>query len=154
MRREYAECIVLPLQPNPLKTWGTRCRCHRTPHIHSLCICSAFCCDSRYVAQKPEGPIRYSAPRPRPQHKLLRPPVVLLQSFFEAGRISTCVRNRLGHLSVDHRNIYAQLELETKAQAIARCEPETIKPGKHWSTDKTLMSFLKSLWPSISYVAV
>src|SRR5262249_4677107 len=34
-----------------------------------------FCCDSRYVAQKPEGPISYSAPRPRPQHKLLRPPL-------------------------------------------------------------------------------
>ena len=80
--------------------------------------------------------------------------IVLLQSFFEAGRISTRVRNWLGHVSVDHRNIYAQLALETKAKAIARCEPEKIKPGKHWSTDKTLMSFLKSLWPSISYVAV
>jgi integrase/recombinase XerD len=55
------------------------------------------------------------------------------------------VRDWLGHVSIDTTNIYARVDLETKAKAIARCEPEPTKPAKHWSKDKSLMSFLKSL---------
>ncbi len=55
------------------------------------------------------------------------------------------VRDWLGHVSVDTTNIYAQVDLETKAKAIARCEPESTKPAKHWSEDKGLMTFLRSL---------
>jgi hypothetical protein len=43
------------------------------------------------------------------------------------------VRDWLGHVSVDTTNIYARVDLETKAKAIARCEPEPTKPAKHWS---------------------
>lgn len=55
------------------------------------------------------------------------------------------VRDWLGHVSVDTTNIYARVDLETKAKAIAHCEPEPAKPAKHWSKDKTLMTFLRSL---------
>src|SRR5215470_17655958 len=55
------------------------------------------------------------------------------------------VRDWLGHVSVDTTNIYARVDLETKAKAIARCEPEPTKSAKHWSIDKGLMTLLKSL---------
>ena len=55
------------------------------------------------------------------------------------------VRDWLGHVSVDTTNIYARVDLETKAKAIAHCEPEPTKPAKHWSEDKGLMTFLRSL---------
>jgi integrase/recombinase XerD len=42
-------------------------------------------------------------------------------------------------------NIYARVDLETKAKAIAHCEPEPTKPAKHWSEDKGLLTFLRSL---------
>ena len=32
-----------------------------------------------------------------------------------------------------------------QAEAIAHCEPESTKPAKHWSEDKGLMPFLRSL---------
>ena len=55
------------------------------------------------------------------------------------------VRDWLGHVSVDTTNIYARVDLETKAKAIAHCEPGPAKPVKRWSEDKGLMSFLRSL---------
>jgi len=55
------------------------------------------------------------------------------------------VRDWLGHVSLDTTNIYARVDLETKAKAIARCEPGPAKPAKHWSDDKGLMTFLRSL---------
>jgi site-specific recombinase XerD len=55
------------------------------------------------------------------------------------------VRDWLGHVSIDTTNIYTQVDLETKAKAIARCEPGPTKPAKHWSHDKGLMTFLRSL---------
>ena len=55
------------------------------------------------------------------------------------------VRDWLGHVSVNTTNIYARVDLEKKAKAIAHCEPEPAKLAKHWSKDKGLMSFLRSL---------
>jgi len=55
------------------------------------------------------------------------------------------VRDWLGHVSVDTTNIYTQVDLETKAKAIARCEPGAAKPTRRWAKDKKLMSFLRSL---------
>ncbi len=55
------------------------------------------------------------------------------------------VRDWLGHVSVDTTNIYARVDLETKAKAIAHCEPEPTKPAKRWSEDQGLMTFLRSL---------
>jgi site-specific recombinase XerC len=55
------------------------------------------------------------------------------------------VRDWLGHVSVDTTNIYAKIDLETKAKAIARCEPGGAKAVKRWSNDNRLMTFLRSL---------
>lgn len=55
------------------------------------------------------------------------------------------VRDWLGHVSVDTTNIYARVDLETKAKAIATCEPEPTETAKHWSKDKGLMTFLRNL---------
>src|SRR6516225_4617556 len=55
------------------------------------------------------------------------------------------VRDWLGHVSVDTTNIYARVDLETKAKAIARCEPEPTKQAKPWTADEGLMTFLQSL---------
>ncbi len=55
------------------------------------------------------------------------------------------VRDWLGHVSVDTTNIYAQVDLETKANAITRCEPGAKTPVRRWSKNKGLMTFLRSL---------
>jgi integrase/recombinase XerD len=55
------------------------------------------------------------------------------------------VRDWLSHVSVDTTNIYARVDPETKAKAIAHCEPQPTKPAKRWSEDKGLMTFLQGL---------
>ncbi len=57
------------------------------------------------------------------------------------------IRAWLGHVSLDTTNIYAEVDLEMKAKALALCEipasdPDTVE---HWSSDPELMAFLKSL---------
>ena len=55
------------------------------------------------------------------------------------------IRDWLGHVSVDTTNIYATVDLETKAKALATCEIKEEKPKKRWREDKGLMAFLESL---------
>ena len=55
------------------------------------------------------------------------------------------IRDWLGHVSVDTTNIYASVDLETKAKAITHCEPGAAKPARRWEKDKKLMTFLRSL---------
>ena len=55
------------------------------------------------------------------------------------------IRGWLGHVSVDTTNRYAAVDLETKAKAIAHCEPGAAKPARRWAEDKGLMTFLRSL---------
>ena len=55
------------------------------------------------------------------------------------------IRAWLGHVSLDTTHIYAEIDLEMKANALAHCDvPEkvTVKP---WHTDKGLIGFLKAL---------
>jgi len=65
--------------------------------------------------------------------------------LLRGGADINTLRDWLGHVSVDTTNIYARVDLETKAKAIAHCEPEPTKAAKHWSEDKGLMTFLRSL---------
>ena len=65
--------------------------------------------------------------------------------LLRAGVDINTVRDWLGHVSVNTTNIYARVDLETKAKAIARCEPEPTKPATHWPKDDGLMTFLRSL---------
>jgi len=56
------------------------------------------------------------------------------------------IRAWLGHVSIDTTQVYAELDLEMKAKALATCEiaGETT-PTAHWSDDASLMAFLQSL---------
>ncbi len=55
------------------------------------------------------------------------------------------IRAWLGHVSLETTNIYAEIDLEAKAKALATCEVEDAKPSKPWRDDPTVMAFLKSL---------
>jgi hypothetical protein len=44
--------------------------------------------------------------------------------FSEVAWTLNTVRDWLGHVSVDTTKIYAAVDLETKAKAIAHCEPQ------------------------------
>jgi integrase/recombinase XerD len=55
------------------------------------------------------------------------------------------IRAWLGHVSVDTTNIYADVDLEMKAKALAACEVHGAVPSRHWKKDAGLMQFLQSL---------
>lgn len=51
----------------------------------------------------------------------------------------------LGHLSISTSNIYAEIDLTLKANAVALCDGGRQRLGRSWKEDKDLMAFLKSL---------
>jgi len=56
------------------------------------------------------------------------------------------VRAWLGHVSIDTTNVYAEIDLETKANALARLAiPSDRKANRRWANDPSLMAFLRSL---------
>jgi site-specific recombinase XerD len=55
------------------------------------------------------------------------------------------IRAWLGHVSINTTNIYAEVDLEMKAKALACCEIEDSKKVRHWNVNKNLISFLNSL---------
>jgi len=66
--------------------------------------------------------------------------------LLQAGNDINTIRAWLGHVSVNTTNIYAEVDMQTKAKALAKCETESNKSSKkHWRDDKNLMSFLDSL---------
>jgi integrase/recombinase XerD len=65
--------------------------------------------------------------------------------LLRAGVDINTIRAWLGHVSINTTNIYAEVDLEMKAKALAYCEIQGIKKVKHWKKDDKLMSFLESL---------
>ncbi len=55
------------------------------------------------------------------------------------------IRSWLGHVSLETTNVYAEVDLEMKAKALANCEIKEKKPKKGWRHDKGLMAFLDRL---------
>ena len=56
------------------------------------------------------------------------------------------IRAWLGHVSVDTTNIYAEVDLEMKAKALAHSEiPGMTPPIKTWRGDQATMAFLRNL---------
>jgi integrase/recombinase XerD len=55
------------------------------------------------------------------------------------------IRAWLGHVSINTTNIYAEVDLEMKAKALATCEVRGSVPQKHWKDDVALMQFLRNL---------
>lgn len=55
------------------------------------------------------------------------------------------IRAWLGHVSLATTNVYAEVDLEMKAKALANCEVKEEEPKKPWREDKGLMEFLRTL---------
>jgi hypothetical protein len=55
------------------------------------------------------------------------------------------IRAWLGHVSLNTTNIYAEVDLEMKAKALATCEIRGTVPLKQWKEDLSLMQVLHAL---------
>lgn len=55
------------------------------------------------------------------------------------------IRAWLGHVSLATTNVYAEVDLEMKAKALANCEVDGQSGDKPWKEDAGLMAFLKTL---------
>jgi integrase/recombinase XerD len=55
------------------------------------------------------------------------------------------IRAWLGHVSLATTNVYAEVDLEMKAKALANCEVASNSSGKPWKEDEGLMNFLRTL---------
>lgn len=66
--------------------------------------------------------------------------------LLRAGVDINTIRAWLGHVSLNTTNIYAETDLETKAKALASCEPDRKdRREKPWRDQTDLMTFLQSL---------
>jgi len=65
--------------------------------------------------------------------------------LLRAGVDINTIRAWLGHVSLDTTNIYAEIDWEMKAKALATCEVKETKRTRKWAEDKGLMSFLQTL---------
>jgi len=55
------------------------------------------------------------------------------------------IRAWLGHVSLETTNVYAEVDMEMKAKALANCEVEGKKKSTPWKENKSLMEFLRTL---------
>ena len=65
--------------------------------------------------------------------------------LLRAGVDINTIRAWLGHVSLSTTNIYAEVDLEMKAQALAHCEIKNAKVKKPWRENAGLMAFLQAL---------
>ena len=66
--------------------------------------------------------------------------------LLRAGVDINTIRGWLGHVSLDTTNVYAEVDFETKAKALEKCEaPDLGKIPKRWRDQPALMEFLRSL---------
>jgi integrase/recombinase XerD len=65
--------------------------------------------------------------------------------LLQAGVDLNTIRAWLGHVSLDTTNIYAEIDLQMKAKAMALCAPEDSGPYRPWKEDKGVIAFLNSI---------
>ena len=65
--------------------------------------------------------------------------------LLQAGVDLNTIRAWLGHASLDTTNIYAEIDLEMKAKAMALCDAAEPGPDRPWKENKGLMAFLGTL---------
>lgn len=65
--------------------------------------------------------------------------------LLRAGNDINTIRAWLGHVCVDTTQVYAEVDMEMKAKALATCEIKEESPKKTWREQKGLMDFLRSL---------
>jgi site-specific recombinase XerD len=66
-------------------------------------------------------------------------------SLLRSGVDINTIRAWLGHVSLDTTQVYAEVDLEMKAQALEHCEMPTDAVTKNWHKEPELMTFLKAL---------
>ena len=65
--------------------------------------------------------------------------------LLKAGVDLNTIRAWLGHVSLDTTNIYAEIDIEMKARAMALCDAAQTAPDRPWKQNKGLMAFLGAL---------
>ncbi|MCI0366354.1 MAG: tyrosine-type recombinase/integrase, partial [Phycisphaerales bacterium] len=65
--------------------------------------------------------------------------------LLRAGVDINTIRAWLGHVSLSTTNVYAEVDLEMRAKALATCEIKGKAPQKPWREDLGLMEFLRKL---------
>ena len=65
--------------------------------------------------------------------------------LLKTGVEITTIRAWLGHVSLEATNIYAEIDLEMKAKALALCDAAEDGPTRPWKENTGLMAFLKAL---------
>jgi integrase/recombinase XerD len=65
--------------------------------------------------------------------------------LLRSGNDINTIRGWLGHVSLNTTNVYAEVDVEMKAKALATCEIKEEKRKKPWREDKGLMEFLRTL---------
>ena len=65
--------------------------------------------------------------------------------LLQAGVDLNTIRAWLGHASLDTTNIYAEIDMEMKAKALALCDAAGPGPDRPWKANKGLMAFLAAL---------
>lgn len=65
--------------------------------------------------------------------------------LLKAGVDINTIRAWLGHVSLETTNIYAEIDLEMKAAALALCDAAEPGPTRPWKQDTGLMAYLKAL---------
>jgi site-specific recombinase XerD len=65
--------------------------------------------------------------------------------LLRAGVDINTIRAWLGHVSLNTTNIYAEVDIEMKAKALAACEVRGTAAQTHWKKDVKLMQFLRGL---------
>ena len=65
--------------------------------------------------------------------------------LLRAGVDINTIRAWLGHVSLNTTNMYAEVDLEMKAEALANCEVAGEQVQKPWREQEDVMAFLRSL---------
>src|SRR5947199_9632088 len=65
--------------------------------------------------------------------------------LLRAGVDINTIRAWLGHVSLNTTNVYAEVDMEMKAKALATCEVRGPTAKTHWKKDVKLMEFLRAL---------
>jgi site-specific recombinase XerD len=92
--------------------------------------------------------VRAAASAPSMAGKNVHPHVIrhtTASLLLQAGVDINTIRGWLGHVSLETTNIYAEINLETKARALAACEVEDAGGQKNWRDQPELMVFLRTL---------
>ena len=121
--RAADECVFLSRQGRPFTRFGIRALVRR--------------CAARAVARAPSL-----------TGKVVGPHVIrhtTATHLLRAGVDINTIRAWLGHANLSTTNIYAEIDVETKAQAIARCDESESAPTERWRDRKDLMQYLRTL---------